>query len=345
METSKLLGTMIASHPHFQNGSQSRICLEEVPNAELETNGLHGQAAPRAYENLYLTGRPTLGRFLHFVRTNAIHPEEEQTLTDQWKAAREHIDELEKSEAGLADDVSIRKLSSDYEPLLLELLKDPLLRNSFNTVPTEIGVVELDRLVVHQKHIDLTFVRELQRKLGPNPTETEIFRTCLPYDHPVPPVKWSKVGEGKYVVMSPSNDLRFLGPMRLKPHQVRDYPPTGNVAGVLGLAVGFGSNFMNAIYAEKRMILNNGSHRAYALREMGVTHAPCIIEHVTSREDLERVASTKVRRDPDLYLKHPRPSMLEDYFNPRLRKIIEVERQLTQITVKFEVEEISVPAM
>lgn len=271
--------------------------------------------------------------------------EDERTLIEEWETAQAHIHQLEKSEAGLADEIPIRKLGADYEPLLIELLKDPLLRNSFNTVPTDIALVELDRLVVHQKHIDLTFVRELQRKLGRSPTELEVFRTCLPYDHPMPAVKWSKVGEGKFVAMSASNDLRFLGPMRLKPHQLRDYPSSGNIAGVLGLAVGFGSNFMNAVYAEGRMILNNGSHRAYALREMGVTHVPCIIEHAASREELEQVASTKVRQNPDLYLKQPRPPMLRDYFNPKLRKIIEVERQLTQITVKFEVEEISVPAM
>lgn len=302
------------------------------------------EAAPQ-YQNLYLKGRPTLKSFLHFVRSNAVHPQNEQQLTEEWKEAQRYITELEREEGGAADNPPIVRLGAEYEPLLIELLKDPILKNSFNTVPTEIALVELDRLVVHQKHIDLTFVSDLQRKLGPEPTRAEIFRTCLPYDHPVPPVKWSQIGSDRYVVMSPSNDLRFLGPMHLKPGQIRDYPPPGNVAWVLGLAVGFGSNFLNAIYAENRLILNNGSHRAYTLRSMGITHAPCIIEHVSSREELDMVASSKVRRDPDLYLKHPRPSMLRDYFDPRLHKVLEVQRQLTQIIVSFDVDEISVPAV
>jgi len=37
--------------------------------------------------------------------------------------------------------------------------------------------------------------------------------------------------------------------------------------------------------------------------------------------------------------------MLRDYFNPRLRKVMPVHRQLRQITVKFEVEESFAPAM
>jgi hypothetical protein len=102
---------------------------------------------------------------------------------------------------------------------------------------------------------------------------------------------------------------------------------------------------MNAIYAEKRLILNNGSHRAFALRQMGVTHVPCIVQHVASRDELEVIASSSVRRNPDLYLKHVRPPMLKDYFNPQLRMVMPVHRRLRQVTIRFEVEEDFVPAL
>jgi hypothetical protein len=117
------------------------------------------------------------------------------------------------------------------------------------------------------------------------------------------------------------------------------------MVGVVGLAVGFGTNFLNAVYIENRLILNNGSHRAYALRDMGVTHVPCIVQHASSRAELELVGSRFVRRDPDYYLKHPRPPMVKDYFDPQLRKIVPVHRRLRQVTVKFEVDEAFVPAM
>jgi len=67
-------------------------------------------------------------------------------------------------------------------------------------------------------------------------------------------------------VLSPSNDLRFLGPDAAPTGAHQGLPSARNLVGVVGISVGFGSNFMNAIYAEKRLILNNGSHRAYALR-------------------------------------------------------------------------------
>lgn len=302
------------------------------------------EPSPGVDENIYLIGRPSLKGYTRFVRHHAVRPADEGTLADEWQAAHNHIRQLEKEEAGLADHPTITQLGKRYEPLLIEFLKDPLIRHGFNTVPTEVAFVELDTMVVYQKHIDLTFVRQLKSKLSPTPSEEEIFRTCLPYDHPQPPVKWSRTHGNTYVFMSPSNDMRFLGTMPLQANHIAGYPPPGNLVGVVGVAIGFGSNFLNAIYAENRLILNNGSHRAYTLRDLGFTHAPCIIQHVSSREELELVASSDVLRDPDRYLEHPRPSMLRDYFDPKLRKIIPTHRRMRQVTVKFEVDEAYVPA-
>ena len=270
---------------------------------------------------------------------------DEGALTEQWEAARRHIGFLEKEEGGFADNPLLTPLTQlDYEPLLIQFLKDPLVQGNFNTVPTDLALVELDRLVVHQKHIDLTFVRSLKKKLGPTPTQEEIFRTCLPFDHPHPPVKWSRMHRDTFVFMSPSNDLRFLEALSLHPDNIANYPPPGSTVGIVGLAVGFGTNFLNAIFAEGRLILNNGSHRAYALRDLGVTHVPCIVQHVSSREELGVVASEEVREHPDLFLTQPRPSLLKDYFDPKLRTAIPVHRRLRQVTVKFKVDEAYVPA-
>jgi len=295
-------------------------------------------------ETLYLIGRPPLKDFLRFVKHHAVNPPGQAALTDAWQAAYQVVRRLEAEEAGIADDPPIGKLGPEHEPLLIEFLKDPLVHYGFNTVPTEVAIVELDRLVVYQEHIDITHSRRLEQKLGATPGRTELFRTCLPYDHPQPPVKWCRASRGKFVFVSPSNDLRFLGPMRVQPGELKDAPGV-NLVGIVGASVGFGSNFMNAIYAEQRLILNNGSHRAFALRQMGVTHVPCIVQHVSSRDELEVVGSTAVRRDPDLYLKHARPPMLKDYFNPQLRMVMPVHRCLRQITVRFEVEEEFVPAL
>lgn len=323
---------------------ESEVGVETAAEESREAAPIPAATQPVPDENIYLTGRPTVRGFIRFVRNNALHPADEGTLADEWQAANNYFQTLEKAEAGIADNPTIEKLGKEYEPLLIEFLKDPLVRNGFNTVPTEVAMIELNQLVVYQKHIDLTFVRQLKAKISAAPSREEIFRTCLPFDHPQPPVKWSRTKGDTYVFMSPSNDLRYLGVMPLQSAHITGYPPPGNLVRVLGVGVGFGSNFLNAIYADKRLILNNGSHRAYALRDLGITHVPCVIQHVSSRAELSLVASSDVCKDPDRFLKNPRPSMLKDYFDPKLRKVIPSHRRLRQITVKFEVDEVYVPA-
>ena len=315
----------------------------ESTSNEPQTTGAAAQQGD-ADEYLYLIGQPTLKQFIRFVRDRAVDPEGSGDLTEEWQAANTVVRVLERDEAGIADNPTIEPISPDNE-LLLEFLKNPLVRNSFNTVPTEVAYVNLNEMVVYQHHIDLTFVQQLERRLKPSMSEADIFRFCLPNERPLPPAKWSRLHKDTYVFVSPSNDLRFLGVMPLEGKHVQGYPHPGNLVGVVGLAVGFGSNFLNAIYAEGRLILNNGSHRAYALREMDITRVPCIVQHVSSREELNVLACTAVTNAPNFFLKEPRPMMLKDYFDPRLRKILPVHRRTRQVTVKFEIDDGFVPAL
>lgn len=296
---------------------------------------------------VYLIGRPTLRAFLSFVRNRSPrgHRADLGGLTDEWRAAAGHILKLEKSEAGCADHAAIQPLPERLQPLGEQFMRNPLVEHGFNTVPSQVGLVELERLVVYQHHIDLSHVAMLKERLGPSPDQEAVFRLCLPFDREQPPAKWARVHRDTYVFHSPSNDLRFLGAMPLSGEQIVDCPPPGTLVGAVGLAVGFGSNFLSVISAFDRLIVHNGSHRAFALRDLGQTHAPCVIQHVYSREELNVIASSAVAERPDVFIGQKRPPMLKDYFDPKLRKLIPVIRRLRQVTVKFQVDEGYVPAM
>ena len=294
---------------------------------------------------VYLLNRTPLSSVLSFVK-NRGHKGCQADLgvvTDEWRQAQHYFRTLEQSEAGCADNPPITPLPEHLEPLRAELMKDPLIVNGFNRVPTDIAMVELDRIVVSQRHIDLRHVQMLKETLGPAPSDEQIFRTCLPANHPRPPFKWSRVHANTYVFISPSNDLRFLGATPLETDDL--IGPRPGLIGVLGLQVGFGSNFLNLIFAENRLILHNGSHRAYAMRDLGITHVPAIIQYTYSMDEVNEVAASSVAGKPYLYLREPRPPMLKDYFNPNLRKVVPVVRRNQQITVKLEVDSAYVPVL
>jgi len=337
--------TVPSTEPLNPTRTPAREAEQPSPPSEPAVEAM-GNGAPELREKgLYIIGRPTLKQFLRHVRRHAVDPPAEADLIDEWNAANRVLRARERDEAGLADDAPIVQMGPEYTPLLTDLLRDPMIRHGFNSVPTEIAMVDLERIIVYQKHIDLGHVARLERELPPELSREQIFRLCLPHDHPLPPVRWSRTPRDKFVFVSPSNDLRFLGIMSLKSRDIPDTPHPGVLVGVVGIAVGFGSNFLNAVYAERRLILRNGSHRAYLLRKRGITRVPCIIQHASSREELEVVGSSALQRDPDLYLSSPRPPMLRDYFDPALHKVMTVQQRLHQVTVGFDADESEIPAL
>ncbi len=313
--------------------------LSAVPS-----RGEREEAMDATSEHLYLMGRPPLRNFVRYVQRNAIEPPGEAALHDLWRRARDVIAGLERTEAGIADHPTVTPVSVE-EPLLRKLLNDPLIRDGFNAVPTEVAMIDLRQVVVYQGHIDVTHAHRLIEEWGAAPSWPDLFRICLPFDHPQPPVRWSQLSRDRYAFVSPSNDLRFLGPMPMDPGRVKDFVVPGNLVGVIGIAVGFGSNFLNAVHTGKRVILCNGSHRAYALRRMGITHVPALVQHALTPEEVEAVGSTRVDEDRALYLEHPRPPMLQDYLDPRLHYLMAVRRRLRQVTVRFSVDEVDMPAL
>lgn len=132
-----------------------------------------------------------------------------------------------------------------------------------------------------------------------------------------------------------SPDFRFLDAQIVDPTRILNLEAAGRPAEVLALTVGFGANFLSVIHAENRLVLTNGSHRAYALRDLGITEVPCLIERVTRRDELELVGVAELTSNPDRFLTASRPPMLKDYFDPMLRKIIDVRKKNRVVTVQF----------
>src|SRR6266550_1443933 len=297
-------------------------------------------------DHVLLAGRPPIGEFLGFIRTLGVEGETADLgqATTAWRLANDHVHDLENREAGLADEPVIGAIPKDLEALKRRVLEDPIFQRCFQFVPVDIAIVELDRLVVFQKHINLAFVRELKQKLGTDPSPEQVFRFCLPFDHPHPAVRMRQTAANGYTFVSPSDDFRFLEAALLKPAQVVGYAPQGPLVAVLGLMMGYGSNFLQTIHVENRLVLGNGSHRAFALRDLGVTRVPCIVQRVSRREELELVGSGDLQQNPDRYLEVARPPLLKDYFDPALRTVIPVARKHHVVRLSFGFEQGDIPA-
>jgi hypothetical protein len=294
-------------------------------------------------EEIWLLGQPLLRDYLHFVEESVLDGDKANRalLTDEWRVANDYYEELAKTEAGIADKVECRDLDPALHHLAEAVKADARYRKTFDSLPTRFGMVELDKLVVYQIHVTGTFVEALKTRLGSNPDPTSLFRFCLPLDTPDTPVQVQRVGSKRYVFRSESTDFRFQESMLLSPEQISGYESYGIIAGVVGLTVGFGSNFLNVIHDDdnQRLLLHNGYHRACALRALGITHAPCIIQTVTRRDELDISAHSDVAKSPGYYFNAPRPPLLKDFFDPKIHKVLPVKKMIRMVEVNFDVKE------
>jgi hypothetical protein len=292
-------------------------------------------------QEMWLLGQAPLRKYLDFVVDIGYGPKivNRTPLVQEWSAAAAWYEELAQREAGIADKLDCRALDPALAPLADEVLSSDRFTRSFNHVPARLAMVELARLVVCQNHVTRSFVDRLKERLGPNPDAAALFRFCLPAHDSEAPVQIRELGARRYEFRSDSTDFRFHEPVLLKPKQLADYASFGSVAAALGLIVGYSSNFLNAVCDDDsgRLVLHNGYHRACALMELGVTHAPCVVQTVTSRDELDLVGKPIVVNDPGYFFNAPRPPLLKDFVDPRIRKILPIRKVSRVIEVAFEV--------
>lgn len=301
----------------------------------------HADNAPK--DELWLLGQPPLNDYLDVVTAETVGTAPRRgDIIASWRKANDHLAELEQREAGLADRIRCKKLPKDMRPLAQELQQLDIFRDTFDRVETTIEMVELDRIVASQRHVTLPFVQGLAAKLDPSMSGAELFRFCQPLERRDAPVECRKLGSDRYAFISDSSDLRYHETMLLRADQISGLHRTGPVAGVVGIIVGHGSNFLSGIRWGKRIVLHNGYHRATALRMAGFTHAPIIVQTVTRRDELEAVAASAVTDDPAFYFRANRPPLLKDFFDDRTSTVLPVRRKRKMIEVRYTVTEIDV---
>ena len=292
-------------------------------------------------EEAWLLGQPPLQSYLDYMQDTAIGSEQisRSELVDEWRAANDYWYELEQSEAGIADKVEIRELDSSLRPCVDEVMASSRYRRGFNELPTRFAMVELEKLIVSQRHVDIGHTGRLKERLADDCSAEELFWFCMPVRGAETPVDMRRLGSKRFIVWSKSSDFRFHEAALLDPAQITGYEPFGQVGAAVGVMLGYGSNLLNVIQSDKRLLLHNGHHRAYAMLEMGITHAPCIVRTVTRRDEFNLLASADAAADPSFFFRAARPPILKDFFDPRIRKVVKVPQLMRLLEISIDVKE------
>lgn len=299
--------------------------------------------------HVLLVGHPPVAEFLGYIATQTVDGRsgDEGALMDAWRRGNDHLLSLAETEDGYADGIAFGDMPEELAPLAARALADPVMRRDYALAPVSIEWIELDRLVVHQTHINLAFADELGAEIGESPTAIRIFEFALPSEkRRDPPVQAGRIGEAGWIFKSVSNDFRILDAELLEPEQVTGFDPAGVPSVVVALSLGYGSNYLSALSVGSRLVLHNGSHRAYALRAAGQTHAPCLVQHISRHEELRAIVGDghPLTAPGENILTTGRPPLFKDYFDEQLRMIVSVPASLRQIQVGFNLNVTDQPA-
>lgn len=288
---------------------------------------------------VWLLGQPHLRDYLSFCESKVIGGEalNPRMLADEWRTANDFYYDLETTEAGIADTIECRPFDRRLARLASALEANDWFRNSFDNLPYSFELVELDKLVVSQLQVERGHLQIAAAQLGQRPAPADLFRFCLPVERELPPVRITRLASNRYQFASPSSDLREHDPLLLRGSEIAHLKLPGPAAALFGISVGFGSNFLSGIRSGSRVLLQNGYHRAYALRSAGITHAWCVVERVTRKDELRLTATDEVSADPEFYFAAKRPPILRDYFDPRIAKQLKAKRMDCIVEVEIKV--------
>jgi hypothetical protein len=303
-----------------------------------------GRKEPQRDRHALLTGRPPIQEYLAIAQQAAGgSPADIGALMAAWRSANDRIAALEITEAGAADDAALTPVAPELQELRDQYLADPMIMRSFALLPSDVQAVDLDEVVVFQKSVNLRYAEQIGTALGKRISTEDLMRFSLGLDQPPPPVRFALAAQNAYSFVSESTDLRCLEVTTLDPRQITGFTPQGHAARVIGIVVGFSSNALNVVRANGRLILSNGSHRAYALRKAGVTLVPAVVQEVGHLDELALFPA--IKEHADMYLTARRPPLLKDYFDTSLHTIIELPRRLRQVRISYGVEVTDAPAM
>lgn len=255
-------------------------------------------------------------------------------IVQGWRNASTRMQDLVASEKGMADRIATETPPSEVSARLHEIESDPLFQASFSAMPTSFMVVSIDELVAPQREVNLDYVSELQGRIEGTSLQ-EIVDLCVGPRLRPPELNALQTAANQMTFTSRSLDLRFLGgyPKVMTAEDIAVAHAGGQPVEVITLLVGFGAAPINVFQVGTRFVLNNGFHRVIALRSIGVTKIPVVVQHVSNAQI--EFPDQVLNLTRAYLLEDPRPVLIKDFFDEALTVELRLKRRLKVVRVAW----------
>jgi len=320
-----------------QSSVVSEVSNTEVAKPEIGV-GTH------FFNQRYLYAFATQGELINHVRTQTLDARRLSEILALWQTQQPFVQQLMAAELGVADQSVLGDLPVELGPRLREIAADPLMAKSFLHVPITFALVEIDTLVAPQRYVNEDYAAKLKEKYKASTGLEQLLEICLSPVREMAPIQHLEVGNNAHVFSSPNLDIRHLGAFlkRLSSDDLQFAELGGIPAAAIISFVGYGANAINAIRYNGRLVLNNGFHRVYALRSLGVTKIPIVVQHV--RNPQLEFPGLVCGLPREYLLGAPRPVLMKDFVDDSLCIALRAKDRVKVVTVQAAVGSHDVPA-
>jgi hypothetical protein len=302
------------------------------------------EGAEHGFRQQFIFGFVPQGELVHHVRTEALPAEWERLpeILAAWERVQPRIQTLLRREANQVG-AAAAPLPAEFEAHAARVLEDPLFQKTLWKLPIRLGMVEIDRLVAAQRHVNLEYVEALAAGYPARPSPRELVDICLDPGPPVAPAQHMEIAPNTHVFSSPNSDLRFLGSYLrpLRPEDAEHAEGGGRPVAMLVAFVGYGTAPVNVYEAGGRLILANGFHRLCALRRLGVRQVPVVVQ--VARNPALEVPALVTQLPREYLLGAQRPVLMRDFFEPEFSVELRIRRRLKMVLVSHNLGQHEVP--
>lgn len=273
---------------------------------------------------------------INFLKTHGHDSEMKRSndIMNSWQQAQPYVKTLAENERHIASSIQSNPISSRYKKQLETYASNSLFQKTFPAQKCEFAMVEIDKLVAAQKAVNVDFCTSLIEEMKNNLSMKELIRLCLSPEREQQEVQYLESAGNGHIFTSPNSDIRYLGSYyKALTDDDLQYAGGGLPVAAIISFVGYGIAPVNIFRTTDRMILNNGFHRVYALRALGIKEVPAVIQNIQQPAiEFPTILNGLPR---EYLLGSPRPALLKDFFDEKLTATFRIKKKLKTIKLQI----------
>jgi len=276
-----------------------------------------------------------------------------ERVKNLWLPKSQKMNQIFNTQPQLIDENKLKDIIKDIDSThsqKLQEIESKLQLNPFwKANAHSIKLVKIDELIALQSFVNLNRAHSLAKKIAKNATVEELLDFVFDFNRKPPQINHHSIANNAILFSTIDHDVR---PGKIEVRKIERYAQNGSGDKISALVIPIleGDSSVYCINTHTSyqlpdgtnkmayfLTLQNGIHRAYALRSLGIEYMPClIIEPKTSNETNMLMGNWPPERLQQNGSQ--RPPLMKDFFNQELTETFKMRKRLLCVRVEWKVE-------